>query len=818
MKKFFKGLALVLALVLVLGTIPASNASAKVATSKKLYLNGGTAKKNTAKLYKLAGVKKADAAKVTAESSDSKIVKAGTKKLTAKAEGEAEVKVMVDGKLVTTVKVTVKDLAKPAEVELKAQSAVQTASNAIQVVFNKEVEDLTKADFNIYYKAGDAKVYGNVVNTVKQNADNKKAWDVVFFSNFVAKEDYFVEVTGIELTFTAAGNSYKDVTAVKLDGPATVTVNEVSKEYKLKYYNAAGMDITSSVDESKFTITMSAADITDGYFSSNTAYFWTVGATATVKAKVEILNDKFEYVTVAEDSMAISCVSAAELTYAGVNTWTFAPEGADAFIETWSKINQNFAVGDTRQFQAIFNTVKGTEKGTQQVKAGDPGYRFESADPSIAIVTSVAGTDAPFVYGVKAGETYIKIYSVDSANKVNTLVTAVPISVKAARTASAVTTEWSQANLNVATLTADDSITLTIKVKDQYGDPINVASWQKFECKSGDTYLANLGGFNFKGSDCTPGETGTYTITFSRINTGFDGAIDELTYVKNGTYTATLKIADVTVGLSLPVGKYTGDDKVNGYKLGAVSSFDTALTAQTKYAAWQATAASDELKVNNITLCETINGYYYKDVATFEMVTAVPKRATDSALGAGTHYVYTVTKNGSLCQRDENEFRNNYFKLFWNDGAAIKKASKGTYVITAYKVVVDNDDLDECSVKKLDSVTFSITDSQLKPSFVQKAGAYEDVDTADALAVFKACFKPSFDGKTYDDWTKAEAAGYSVASVNSKVDTKNKTMVILSANIVITNKNEDTDNIFTSAAFNPYTIENVEFNGIVQNK
>ena len=119
MKKFFKALALVLALTLVLGTVPASAAvdADKVRKEKTLYVDGTKGFKTVdgeqqfsllkarTTYWKLLKIKKAEAEKleITAESSAPEIVKTNDKSMGVHAYGigEATITLAVEGKLYT---------------------------------------------------------------------------------------------------------------------------------------------------------------------------------------------------------------------------------------------------------------------------------------------------------------------------------------------------------------------------------------------------------------------------------------------------------------------------------------------------------------------------------------------------------------------------------------------------------------------------------------------------------------------------------------------------------------------------------------------
>jgi len=120
MKKFFKALALVLALALVIGVVPAQATSAKIKAKKTLYVDGakGTSTDGTktssykerVAIYKLAGAKKADKEdhKFTAKIKSGDSVTVSKNYVYAAGLGKSVVEIFKDGESLGTTVVTVK--------------------------------------------------------------------------------------------------------------------------------------------------------------------------------------------------------------------------------------------------------------------------------------------------------------------------------------------------------------------------------------------------------------------------------------------------------------------------------------------------------------------------------------------------------------------------------------------------------------------------------------------------------------------------------------------------------------------------------------
>ena len=220
MKKFFKALALVLALTLVIGTIPAAAADAAYSlkwTEKKIYLGEkmgfkldadgnkvfykGVSKVSYAKAIK--GIASKDEAKeknVTAKSTDETIVSTHNtaKKIVAEAIGEATVTYYVDGVEIGSIKYIVKKTAADTIRFGAGSETVERLHEDGKVIIGKEynvslpwTEEGEQVDTNkrrLTVTDKDGKAVDATKAVVTKVADKARLWTV----KFLAEGDYIV--------------------------------------------------------------------------------------------------------------------------------------------------------------------------------------------------------------------------------------------------------------------------------------------------------------------------------------------------------------------------------------------------------------------------------------------------------------------------------------------------------------------------------------------------------------------------------------------------------------------------------------------------
>jgi len=254
MKKFFKALALVLALALVIGVVPAQATSAKVKGTKKLYVGGAQGKsadgkltssiKNKVAIYKLAGYTKAtkEGHKFTAEvQKDNGIVKITKNYVVAQKLGKALVDIYVDGEKVGTTTIN---------------SKINATEDTLQILCNGEAmpEEFVvagKYTFTLPRVGKDSDERRLYINgeLVADDADHPRTYTHTFTKS---------EEGDVTFKFEA----YQDA---KLDGAL------VSKEYKAKVVPPKATGVAQTAYNA-FEITFDSDIEVGGYYSDVKAW------------------------------------------------------------------------------------------------------------------------------------------------------------------------------------------------------------------------------------------------------------------------------------------------------------------------------------------------------------------------------------------------------------------------------------------------------------------------------------------------------------------------------------------------------------------
>jgi hypothetical protein len=293
MKKFFKALALVLALTLVIGTIPAAAADTAIkAVEKKTLYVGGTkgvdnnGKQSTYKAKvtyaKLLGITKKEAKKlkVTAVSSNDEIVKANdkTRRIRAYGIGTVTVTLTADGKTydvaVTAKKsadevvfgrdwANVAELDYAVEAELNKEYTVSVPQSKAGVKIDTDERRLVADDDSViitpvegkkrlytvkFTKAGEFTVTGEAFQSEKSypGATASKSVKVT-----IAKKDFDATVKGVKL-FEVVGSGFTKDTAFTIKkGSAAIdiTAKEVSEDG-----TTAKLSVGNKISDGTYTI------------------------------------------------------------------------------------------------------------------------------------------------------------------------------------------------------------------------------------------------------------------------------------------------------------------------------------------------------------------------------------------------------------------------------------------------------------------------------------------------------------------------------------------------------------------------------------
>jgi hypothetical protein len=640
--------------------------------------------------------------------------------------------------------------------------AVQTGAAEVTVYFDDDASTYEAKDFSIYYlNAADVKITDKVVKSATYNKDANTV-TVVIYSDFIKGTEYHVVVPSGEVTFKAKSNTVADVDHFVINESQAVV--GAFQDITFTYYDAEGMKL--SINPGTVLEKVSATADTAVVGSSN-VYLAKAGDSIVVKGV---------YYTIDENYNSVPHYSA-EKTIVGINATSGVSPVAYTITDSASglgikeklsdfTINHEFMKGDNAYVHVIVTYTDNTTGKVYYADAASKGvtFTYSSANETVLVASTVTNTGYlnPIA---NEGNATIVVKDADGG-----VVYAGEVTMKAARYFAKYEASVSKTSYNSAN--ASDSVTLTITAYDQYDKawPNAVSYSVVLDTDASSAKITGLTATE-SGSDLSKGIT-KYTVKFTNAgdaNTVYTGVI-KVTAQQNGGSWAT-----IVKKLGVSVDKIT--DAADNFKWTAsATSFDLAVARKSKDANVSGAAITVQL--------DAYKNAYITGTKAATYVAEAPKTAVLTA-AAAEEYVYTVLKDGKTFTPNAKYITVANTGLVtitpYNvSGSAISKMDKGTYTITAYKKAAGAVG-DTQVVTPLNTVTVSISDSQISPELVRKntdtlSEKYNagNLSAADALAVAQKYFTPKFDG--------AELSAASIIAATGKVD-QSGAVVITSATI-----------------------------------
>jgi len=384
MKKFFKALALVLALALVIGVVPAQATSAKIKAKKTLYVDGAKGTSTDGKLtsgyksrvaiYKLAGDKKSVAADHTYKA----VIKSGdsvtkTKKYVYAADlGKSVVEIFKDGESLGTSVITVKKNADEKTLTItgfedgqEVVCGVKTTVTLPRKGADSDERRLFVDDKEVKEVEGQARVYEV---TFKKAGDHK-----VRFEAFQSAELDAVTTPAKEITVKAVMPkpvSAKQVSAnsfsVEFEGDMTDLITKDDISNQMIYYLIAKEPVVTGVvkdvkvEGKVVTVTMFSD------FKQDEDYYFEYGSTEAIKFHTAKNGSKYvETIAISLETNYIGQANTINVKYFNADGVEINPDtgaaptftssdNAAAYIDGGSKVY--FCTTDTVTITATFYT------------------------------------------------------------------------------------------------------------------------------------------------------------------------------------------------------------------------------------------------------------------------------------------------------------------------------------------------------------------------------------------------------------------------------------------------------------------------------
>jgi len=657
-----------------------------------------------------------------------------------------------------------------------AVAVAQSGLASADVTFETNVVGLTPDVFKAYYLVGETKIYPS--NAQKVECKDNVA-TVTFLSNFIQGTEYFVEYDGTLVgSFKSAVVTADSVVAIEIPAQQfEAGVSDQKLQYKL--LNADGIDIKDLLGSTlngvlQFEIVNGDVDtyITSG--KDPVIYIGTADKAYKVKASYSWINSTGDTKKVEGEGNVVS-VKPAEWVM-GTVTGIVASIDAGNYIGSDGKIDANvkpmktWTMDDAASGAALQIAVPFTKNGNTVlegfgVSAGVnkfTSYVIKAADETIVMVN--AGPDGQ-KWGLtanKPGTTTIIIYGQPVGGGADVVIGAIPVEVKAKREAKSFTVTPNKNTLNAAY--AYDEIEFTVTLKDQYDEEM------KWTAANNLTYTvaksnASDGGPVFEYYDYVDDE---YKTSYTEdAGNKFYLYGDDVT-IPSDAKTKTLNLKFTCGNLSQVVYISCDDDPTaTTYVLKlAKTTLDTAVKGDTGY------SVTDIYLEGRNKSGYAAEGKYFDELYFVEATPKTEKTVSGAALG--TKFVYTISKDGAVKKASELKNFNDFYNFFVAvdedaSGRAIKM-DKGSYTITAYKIVTD---ATNSIVTVVGSQILNVEDNQLMPTVTKKANAEKLAAISDSEVA--SAFDVSFSGGTV------------TSKFNYTVSGDGKTAYVASVDVTIVN-------------------------------
>lgn len=610
---------------------------------------------------------------------------------------------------------------KVAPTMLKAE---QVDLDTVKVTFDSPVADADTKLTVAQVVSGTDVITG--IKSVSLSADKKVAtidMNNNFAEEFVYKVQY-PEMTAVQ--FTAAKVDAALVTSIAV---TTTTAQEGRPtEVKVALYNKDMVNISNDTLKTRVTLETSG---TNASVSGRDIYLYTKGSTATVKATYHT----FTYDTAGQEtgtltaSGVITCVEYADYQLDSIAAYSIKDSNVNA--PDWVTVNHKVAVDDTGRY--LWIKFAGKEWDGDSIDWNNKDGRisgaikFESSNNNILLIDSTSG----YVTPVNPGTASVIVKYND------TVVGAVAVTVVAKRAVSSV-----QLSTNTLTLSNkfSDPTDVTLTVKDQFGDKMDPTS----------KYTVELG--TPSGVSMHSWTAGTSTSNQGKITIDADR-------VTAGTYSYSVKVKDsgnntvVTSMLNVVV-QTTDATQPTSFKVEVgKSSYDLNISSDdnTEDATFAVYGYANGVKVRKETLTTNTSASFYvafeKDGG--EKTSDGTKFSIDPVTNkvATFKLVDTAAKSGSA--------------------VAVTKEAVGTYTIKYF---------DKVNNRVLAQNTFSVTDTQVKPTWKLAKTLVDITDPTNMVEAAREAFDVSLDGKNIDsdifavDYEASSNNNYAIKKLHVKKD------------------------------------------------
>lgn len=607
-------------------------------------------------------------------SSDEKIAKVDPKTgvVTGVAPGEATITVYAKGlnSSAITSKYNRTDSVK-VTVATGISEVKQTVVNKLELTFNTTLEKIATTDLSIVNDVT------KQVIAIKEAKIDGKVVTVETFSDMADGNKYTITYDKKDTQFTATDGVVADVTFSK----STIAF-DTATEIKVSTVDSKGVVLASypygSVTDSKLDF---AIETTKGYTNGSKLVLFQIGDTAKLTATYHT----YKYDTNGNEIGAIkkeATLTAVDKTAVNVSkyAYTVSKDQPD-----WDKLTTNTKIAIEDKDQKLWLKVTKSDDSTAAVDE----YTFDSSNKNVLLVSNDGVNLAANLVAVSEGSAYVLV-----KNKDGKVVWSLPVNIVAKRKASALLLDKESVTLSNS-VSANDSTTVALTVKDQYGDNMDLT-----KLDSATVSLVNTN------ADATVPKS--LTVTDGKVSvSGLNGVS-----ITAGTYQYKITLGSLTRTFVVVIQK--PDVK-------AAPTYKLVLSDNSVDLKFDGSSTSDKLVTVKVAVLRggVVDGYIDATKTNYEVVKGSTVVATNSAVSGDALTFEALTVDGSH---------------------TVAKAETGSYTVKA-----TFDGINGEPAKLTLTGGFVLTDSQ--------AGivATQQKDNAKGLSVEAAiadAYKFSYEGKT----------------------------------------------------------------------
>lgn len=566
----------------------------------------------------------------------------------------------------------------------------QTSADSVKLTGGPVDGDMEASEISVYEINDGIKVFYSYASKLSMDAHEA---EICFFKPFASEKDYVLEYDGLEFPFTSAPCTVNDVASIKISEDAVRAGEE--NELSFRFYNKAGIDITSAVDkELTPNVRMEFADkeYFDGYISGRKLFFTRSGFEVKIRASLEIPDENDVDIRKLYTEKTIKSLPEKGTQFTGKVIYSVKAD-TGKYLLPGDECSNEIPIGDNVVLEALFEMDDGKYKNFKEAGITD----IIVGDKTVAMIGKKTSTGGYKLILNNVGSTGIVAFRGEEA------VGSFSLEVLPARKPAELKVELSKEYLNTNTL-AEDYVMIKADMYDQYGAAINTSMFSIDQTEASKKDIGNVkfteiskGRFVLNGYDC-PALSEQRALTATVRSEGFERKV-------------SICICDISYD---PV----SDDYACALKFDGSRLIDTALTLKAE--APKSTFVTVEISKGNYFVGEGIGYFFDRFPDVRHNASYYEVDPNTSFYGMSIEYTDKDGKSRYIGE-DEECIIQSYSEIEFVPYTYQNKLPSGTYTVSVYHIKAGKEmsHIDLC-----DTETVIVLDSDPEIEVVQKLQSY----------------------------------------------------------------------------------------------